>query len=173
MRVPDRLDDLVTAHGDRLLRVAYLLTGDQSAAEDLVQDTLLRAQQRWTAVSRAGNTGAYVRQMLVNLHLSQARRRRLLTVSIEVVGSAAEFEVDDFGELLAQRAQLRDALQRLPPRQRAVLVLRFYEDLDDTQIGRALNISPSTVRSAAARGLASIRSALDDRDYERNTRDAI
>ncbi|GAB3853515.1 SigE family RNA polymerase sigma factor [Nocardioides maradonensis] len=173
MRVRDEMDELVAAHGDRLLRVAYLLTGEQSAAEDLLQDTLLRAQQKWAAVSRADNTGAYVRQMLVNLHLSQARRRRVATVSLEIAGSAAWVGTDDPGDLVAQRQQLRDALQRLPPRQRAVLVLRFYEDLDDTAIGDALNISPSTVRSTAARGLTSIRSTLDDPDYERNTRNAL
>lgn len=140
----------------RLLRLATVLAGSPDSAQDLVQDVLIRVEQRWAKLSVLEHRDAYVRRMLVNEYLSVRRKLSRLvlrpTVDAPDRGTGA-----DFADQQADRAVLRDELTRLPPRQRAVLVLRYYDDADDTTIGQILGCRPSTVRSHAARALQTLR----------------
>ena len=146
-------DEWVGARGDALLRFAYLLCGDAYLAEDLVQTVLGRAYQKWARVSGADDVDAYVRRMVVNEHLSWRRRRS----SGEVVTDVPDIAVTDAtGDLSARDAAWR-LLATLPKRQRAVLVLRFFEDLPDEAIAATLGCSAGAVRSYASRGLAALR----------------
>lgn len=150
-------DEFVSEHGAALLRLAYVLTNDAHRAEDLVQTTLLAAHRHWRKVARADSGEAYVRRMLVNAHLDWHRRRsssELPRLGVETTGTAP-----DPALAIVDRDHLRQLLTTLAPRARAVLVLRYYADLDDHAIGEAMGISPSTVRATAARALASLRSA--------------
>jgi RNA polymerase sigma-70 factor (sigma-E family) len=144
----------VTTRGPSLLRFAGVLSGDPHGAQDLVQSALLKASGRWWRVSRLDHPDAYVRKIIVTTFVSERRRRwhgETPTAALpERVGDDATSAVDD-------RDHVRRLLAGLAPRQRAVLVLRFYADLDDAAIGALLGISPSTVRSQAARALATLR----------------
>ena len=152
-------EDYVTAHGAALVRFARFLAGDEHRAEDLVQDVLARAYLRWDRITRADEPDVYVRQAIVNAARSWWRRRsnRERPVDEPLDGVAA-------GEVDTQAVE-RDALwrriRRLPQRQREVLVLRYYEDLDDATIAEILGCSPVTVRSHAMRALNTLRGHLD------------
>lgn len=153
--------EFVDAHGARLLRVAYLLTGNQVDAEDLLQDALVTIYRRWRVVREAGNTRAYTRKVLVNQHLSQVRKKSLRIVQLRDVGIAEATAVaGDVGDSIARADQLRSALVALPPRQRTALVLSFYEGLGDDEIGGLMGIRPSTVRGFIARGLGTLRRSI-------------
>lgn len=161
-------EQYVAARTASLLTLAYLLTRDSHLAEDVVQEVLGRAHGRWATISRAQNVHAYVRRMVVNETVSRFRRRRVLEVFRppehfpEPQVATAETRLDD-AELVWR------TLARLPPRQRAVLVLRFYEDLSDTEIAETLSIAPGTVRGLASRGIANLRSQPALRDYTSST----
>lgn len=157
-------DGFVAGHADRALRLARLLTGNREDAEDLAQEAMARALTKWSAVSRADDRYAYFRTLLVNLHTGRSRRARLRTLPLH---RAPEPVVALDGRPSGRAAlEDRDALSRavaaLPARQRAVLVLRFYEDLDVAEVAQAMGLTPSSVRSAQARALASVRDSLDD-----------
>lgn len=148
-------EEYVRARGPALVRLARLLTGDDHRAEDLAQDVLARAFVHWRRVARADRPDVYVRRMLVNANASWWRRR-----------SSRERPTDAAPEPAAPRdhgteAAERDAMWRLvlglPERQRAVLALRYYEDLDDATIAEILDCSTVTVRTHAMRGLATLR----------------
>ena len=136
-----------------LVRLAFGLTGDRWAAEDLAQATLARAYVAWRRVSRADDPDAYLRRILVNTSNRRFRRPRVA----EQPGDPPETAVDGPAELVGDRTAVLAALRQLPPRQRAVVVLRFWEDLTDAQIGAALGCSPGTVRSQLSRALAKLR----------------
>jgi RNA polymerase sigma-70 factor (sigma-E family) len=136
-----------------LVRLAFGLTGDRWAAEDIAQATLARAFVAWRRVRRADDPDAYLRRILVNTSNRRFRRRRVA----EQPGDPPETAVEGPAELVGERAALLAALRQLPPRQRAVVVLRYWEDLTDTQIGAALGCSPGTVRSQLSRALAKLR----------------
>lgn len=147
----------------RLFRFAVVLCGDTVLAGELVTDVLGRAFERWHQVSAADDTHAYVRRMLVNEFVSW-KRRRARTVPHPEIGQLADVRASrlgtsgpDPGEVHAERAVLLDELFRLPKRQRAAIVLRYYEDLSDEDIAAALGCRPSTVRSSISRGLAALR----------------
>ncbi|MGY1653693.1 SigE family RNA polymerase sigma factor [Geodermatophilus sp. SYSU D01119] len=154
----DDFTAFVVAHEAALLRTAYLLTGDRGHAEDLVQTALARAHRHWRRVQRADVPIAYVRRLLLNCHLSW--RRRLMNGE-QVLETLPEAAVGDWQDAHALGDELRRALDTLSPRARAVLVLRFYEDLGETETARVLGCSTSTVRTHTARGLAAVRRALD------------
>ena len=156
MNLDEALTDLVVRNGDRLLRVGYQLTHDRAAAQDLVQEALLRV---YSGARRDGREPqdwyAYLRRAVINEYL----RTRRLSSSTEVVTDAvpegpaaesAESQVDD-------RAQVWAALEEISPRQRAVLVLRYYESLPDGEIATLLDCREASVRSLASRGLAAMR----------------
>ena len=153
------LREFVSARGAALSRTAYLLTGDHQAAEDLVQDTYVVLVRRWQK-SGAVDPEAYVRRILYSRFVDSWRRRRRL---LELPWASPPDAVggDDVGTV-ADRLTLEAALRRLTPRQRAVVVLRFYEDLTEVQAAAALGISPNTVKSQTRVALQRLRELLPD-----------
>jgi RNA polymerase sigma-70 factor (sigma-E family) len=145
-------DSFVVARGPALLRTAYLLTGDRQLAEDLVQTSLASTARHWPRV-RSGSPEAYVRQAMVRENVSRWRRRKVAEVVMERVPE----QVADVRDDLDQRLVLDAALQQLTPRQRAVLVLRFYDDLTEQQAAHALGCSVGTVKSQVHRALGRLR----------------
>lgn len=151
-------EEYVTGRGPALLRLAYLLCADRHLAEDLTQDVLLRVHGHWRRVAALDHPDAYVKRMLLNEYLSWRRRRSSGELPVAPDPDAPAAPVDgDLGERVAAREAAWHLLATLPRRQRAVLVLRFYEDLTDAQIAAALGCTAGTVRSQAARGLATLR----------------
>jgi RNA polymerase sigma-70 factor (sigma-E family) len=154
-------EEFVIERGEALRRFALMLCGDRHSAEDLVQAVLAKAYTRWSRISAMQRPEAYVKTVLVNQHLRWWRRRSEVPVA-----ALAEAEVADGASAYASRDAAWDLLGRLPRRQRAVLVLRYYEDLADTDIAAILGCAPATVRSQAARALATLRAALPSIDKE-------
>jgi RNA polymerase sigma-70 factor (sigma-E family) len=157
-----------TAHRDDLLRTATLLcAGDAATAEDLVQTTLTRLYLSWAKVRAAQSRLAYARASLTNAFIDEMRRahRRRETYPAQAPPAG---EVTDDPDVDLRRAILA-ALATLGPRQRAVVVLRHWHDLDVDQTARLLGCSPGTVKSQNARALAHLRDALEvvDRDTVR------
>ena len=151
--------EFVRTNTAALLRTAYLLTGSGAAAEDLVQDTLVHLYPQWHRVEAADASLAYVRRALTNGFLNQRRR----AASREVVtDSPPESGVDRSDtDRIADRDQVWALLRGLGARQRAALVLRYHDGLDDHEIAAALGCRPGTVRSLQSRGLAALRADLD------------
>ncbi|NUR69929.1 MAG: SigE family RNA polymerase sigma factor [Hamadaea sp.] len=157
----DGFREFVEARYVELLRIAYLLTGSTHEAEDLVQSALVRTMRAW---SRVDEPMPYVRRVMVNQHISvwrRVRRRELVTDSPPDVGFT------DAAEAIAQRHAVRDALRSLPPRTRAVVVLRYLGDMSEAEVAAALGCSLGNVKSHASRGLARLRAVLDPVDLER------
>jgi RNA polymerase sigma-70 factor (sigma-E family) len=156
MDLDDALAELVTHSGDRLLRVAYQLTHDRAAAQDLVQDALLRV---YRSARRRGlapqDWYGYLRRAVINEYLRTQRLRRSAEVVTGLVPDRAAAGSPE--DQIADRAQLWAALGALSARQRAALVLRYYEDLPDHQIAALLGCREASVRSLASRGLAVLR----------------
>ncbi|WP_196073148.1 sigma-70 family RNA polymerase sigma factor [Nakamurella alba] len=155
---PDELERLVTASGDRLLRLALQLTHQHAAAQDLVQQALLhllRSRVRLDADSE--NAYRYARKAVVHAHISG--HRRLVRLMPTVSGRLPEPQrtIDDPADRIVDADLVWTSLMTLPDRQRAVLVLRYFEDLADPDIARILGCRRTTVRSLAARGLATLR----------------
>lgn len=143
----------------RLYRFAVVLCGDPVLAGDLLCDVLGRAFERWAQVAAARDPHAYVRRMLVNEYVSW-QRRRTRSVPHPEIARLAELRAEAGPELAdrhAERAALVDDLARLPARQRAALVLRYYADLSDAEIAATLGCRVGTVRSSISRGLAALR----------------
>ena len=150
-----------------LVRLGYALTGDRWLAEDLAQTALAGACTAWWRVSRADDPDAYVRKMLINANNRRFRRRRPAEDARARPDAApADAALPDPAVAVSQRSDLREALRELPPRQRAVVVLRYWADLSDAQVAALLGCSEGTVRSQAWRALAKLRTsaALIDED---------
>jgi RNA polymerase sigma-70 factor (sigma-E family) len=143
----------VTSRWPGLVRLAFGLTGDRWLAEDIAQTALARAYVAWRRVSRADDPDAYLRRILVNASNRRFRRRRVT----EQPGDPPDTPVDGPADLVGERDALLAALHQLPPRQRAVIVLRYWADLTDAQIAATLGCSPGTVRSQLSRALAALR----------------
>ena len=152
-------DQFVAAHVDDLVRTAYLIVWDEAEAEDLVQECLLKVARRWPRIRRMEQPRAYARRVLVNLALDGARGRALRLSELERGASASSVAVDPLPGI-DTRAELLQALGLLTARQRAVLVLRYFNDLTEAQVAEVLGCSPGTVKSNASRGLARLREAL-------------
>ena len=152
-------DKFVAAHVDDLLRTAYLIVWDEGEAEDVVQECLLKVARRWPRVRRMEQPQAYARRILVNLALDGARRRAQRRRELEP-GTPPILSAIDPLQTLETRAELLQALGQLHERQRAVLVLRYFNDLTEAQVADVLGCSPGTVKSSASRGLARLREAL-------------
>ncbi len=146
----------------RLLRTAFLLAGDRHTAEDLVQQALERAYAAWGRVRRADDLSAYVRRILFNEHARRFRRRTNEQLVADVPDRPGQ---DAYGRLDTRGTLLR-ALGMLPPRQRQAVVLRYWEDLSETQAAAVMGCSVGTVKSQTAKGIAKLRasSALVDLD---------
>jgi RNA polymerase sigma-70 factor (sigma-E family) len=145
----------VRARSTSLLKTAYLLTGDQHLAEDLVQTALARTHLAWDRLHAAGNAEAYTRKIMYHQQVSWWRRRR--RGSEVVTDVPPEGPSTDTMDGAAVRLTLREALRRLTPKQRAVLVLRFYDDLSERETAEALDCSVGTVKSQTSRALARLR----------------
>ena len=152
------LRGFISARGAALSRAAYLLTGDHQAAEDLVQDTYVVLVRRWQK-SGMVDPEAYVRRILYSRFVDGWRRRRLWELPWASPPDAAG---SDEASAATDRLTLRDALTRLAPRQRAVVVLRFYEDLTEAQAAAALGVSPNTVKSQTRVALQRLRELVPD-----------
>ncbi|RLK23331.1 RNA polymerase sigma-70 factor (sigma-E family) [Micromonospora sp. M71_S20] len=148
-------DDFVRTRSVAMLRVAYLLTGDRHAAEDLLQEVLEQVYVRWRRVRTSPE--AYARRALVNRSINRWRRRaRRPEQALGDNDGVARDHADD----IALRQAVVAALRTLPPRQRAAVVLRYLEDLSVADVAGALRCSEGTVKSHASRGLAHLREAV-------------
>jgi RNA polymerase sigma-70 factor (sigma-E family) len=150
-------DDFVRTRHAALLRFAYVLTGDPHLAADLVQDALERTGMRWRWLHRQDDPEGYVRRSILNAHLNHRRRRRRERLVADPP-EPAQPPVETRDELLW------GLLAGLPPQQRAVLVLRFYEDLTEAQVARVLDCAVGTVKSNGSRALAKLRATLRPAD---------
>lgn len=153
----DEFREFVTARSAALLRTAYLLAGDWATAEDLLQTALTKTYLAWKRLGQIDAVEPYARRVLVNTATSWWRRRWHGERPTEVLPERAA--VDRLDEQL-DRDVLWKHVKALPTRQRAVLVLRFYEDMSEAQTAALLNISPGTVKSQSSRALSTLRQRL-------------
>jgi RNA polymerase sigma-70 factor (sigma-E family) len=163
--VGEDFDGWVQGRAARLARSALLLAGDVQLAEDLVQETLVRVAQRWPRLIGRGDPDAYAHRVLHNLAIDAWRRRerRPREVGEWALPFAADRMVDAGDGVQAdRRLLLREALGRLTAKQRAVLVLRYYEDFTETQAAAVLGCSPNTVKSQARQALVRLRELAPD-----------
>ena len=151
--------EFVEAASASLRRTAFLVCGDRHTADDVVQDALYKLYLSWPKVQRTGNPFAYVRRMVVNAAHDGGRRPWRREVSIAELPERVDR--DDFVAGHADRSEVLEALRGLGPRQRACVVLRYYEDLSVEQTAEILGCSQGTVKSQAARGLDTLRQAID------------
>lgn len=155
----ETFDEYVRTRGDGLLRFAYAICGDRHLAEDLVQEVLSRVCRGWPRFARVDRPDAYLRTAVVRQFLSWRRRAARREVSVPALAEPAGDQPDPVVRR-AVRDEMWQLLGRLPRRQRAVLVLRYYEDLPDARIAEIVGCRPATVRSHAHRGLTSLREWL-------------
>jgi len=144
----------------RLRRTAYLMCGDWDQASDHVQEGLIRVYVAWPRLTRAGGEHAYARKAVVSAFLDHARRRSSTEITAEINPDLPSGR--DVAESVSARAALMAALARLPLRQRACVVLRYFEDLSVADTATALGCSEGTVKSQTSRALDSLRSMFDD-----------
>lgn len=150
--------EFVTAQRPTLVRTAFLLCGDPDEAHDLVQTTLMRVHRRWRGIERMDAPEVYARRVLINLTASwwRSRLRHRWVPLADLPHPAAP---DAIGRV-TDRDELWQAVMTLPPRTRAVLVLRYFEDMTELDTARALECSVGSVKSQASRGLARLREVL-------------
>lgn len=153
----DRFRAWASARTPALHRSAFLLCGDWHAAEDLVQEALTRTAVRWTRVEAADNPDAYVRRILVNLSNSRWRRK---STHERPAPRLPEDVVPDGSQDRAVRDELIEALRALPRRQRAAVVLRYFDGLSEAETAHVLDCSVGTVKSQTSRALATLRRTL-------------
>ena len=159
MDAADDFDAYVRARTPALIRTAYLLTGDQHRAEDLVQDALIRTLRAWGRIWST-NPDAYTRKVMYNLNISWWRTRR----SSEIVTERVPERSADADEAYASvtRLALQRALAQLTARQRATIVLRFFEDVSEIETADLLGVSVGTVKSTTSRALAKLRTVAPE-----------
>lgn len=150
----ETLDSYVAAHRRQLLRIAWLLCGEWTAAEDLVQVALTKTWSRWSGTDGPDSLDAYVRQVIVRMFISSRRARRWPSAAGEVADAAAPLEDRD------GLMDLRRALATLTPRQRLVLTLRYFADLSVIDTAAALGCSEGTVKSQTSKAIAKVRRHL-------------
>lgn len=153
----------VRAAYPRLLRTAFLLCGDRGRAEDLVQTTLAKTVVAWSRLQGSESVDHYVQRVLVNTYVSSRRRRSWWEQPVSRIAEGRAR--DDYGPV-EQRDWLRRVLDGLPARQRAAVVLRFYEDLSEQDAAHALGCSVGTVKSLSSRGLATLRKRWAEAGHE-------
>ena len=154
----DEFHEFVALRWTALLRTAYLLTGDRQRAEDLVQSALVRLHRHWPKVRRDGMPEAYARRIMINLNIDWWRRLGSREHSVESVPDRPT-TADAFARF-ELREELWSALHGLAPRTRAVLVLRYFEDLSEAETAAVLGCSVGSVKSQSSRGLAKLRLSL-------------
>ncbi len=145
----------VISRSPGLVRAAWLLTGDLATAEDLVQTSLAKVWSRWAQVVRQDAPEAYVRRVMMSTFLTWNRRRWHAELALGALPDTVEAS-NDLHEV-ELRWSVASALRTLPPRQRAVIVLRYFEDLTEVQVARALSCSVGTVKSQNAKAIKQLR----------------
>jgi RNA polymerase sigma-70 factor (sigma-E family) len=156
-RTREEFDRFVEEACEPLLRAVYLIVRDASAAEDVVQETLMRVARRWPRVRRMRHPIAYARRIAVNLALDEHAARGREGAALEREGVALERGGVDGNRRVEQHADLIAALSTLSPRARAVIALRYYGDLSEAQVADALGCSVGTVKTTTSRALATLR----------------
>ena len=155
---PD-FDAFVRDNLDGLLRTAYLIAWDAKEAEDLVQDCLLKVARRWGRIADMEQPLAYTRRVLIHLALRESGRRTRRRAELDVNAADLGADVAEFAGI-ETREELLAAVAQLPPRQRTVIVLRYFLDLTETETAKALGCSTGTVKSNASKALAHLREAF-------------
>jgi RNA polymerase sigma-70 factor (sigma-E family) len=158
---PDRYGALYKTHLQALLRLAWLLCGDRHQAEDVVAEAFARVFPQWRR-GRVTEPYTYLRRAVINEVMTRGRRRAL-EVREERRRSGSARSAGLFDEVAAQRDLVVQALRRLPVQQRAVVILRYYEDLPERDVADALGLPLGTVKSHTARGLTRLRTELEER----------
>jgi RNA polymerase sigma-70 factor (sigma-E family) len=154
--------ELYARHVPGAIRLAYLLTGNAAQAEDLAHDAFVRCVGRFSHLRAHQAFDAYLRRAVVNLHTSSLRRLRLERRTLDREGHRSEGLTASMPDV-AQRDEVWRALSTLPPRQRAALVLRYYEDLSERDTAHVLGCSLAAVKSLIARGSQTLRDVLPER----------
>jgi RNA polymerase sigma-70 factor (sigma-E family) len=155
-----RLEDLYVRNAPGALRLAYFLTGNRELAEDLVQEAFVRVAGRFRHLRMPDAFDAYLRRTIVNLYTSQLRRTKLERAYVARQGSDPSI-ANESGDP-ATRDELWQALHTLPERQRAAIVLRFYEDLSEHQSAEVLGCSTGALNQLVVRGMAALRTQIGD-----------
>ena len=155
-----RVAELYRQHAPAAARLAYLMTGDRSRAEDLVHDAFVKIIGRFGDIRDPEAFGTYLKRTVINLANSFFRRRKLERAHLESEGRGLRHETTDEGDPV-EREALWSALAALPTRQRAAIVLRFYEDLSEQQTAHVLGVPVGTVKSMVSRGLEALRSEVE------------
>lgn len=162
----DDFDAWVTARAPSLLRFAYLMTGSQDAAEESLQTALAKACEQWARVRRMDDRDAYVRRMIVNAHVSWWRKFRRRESPVEQVWEQDRGHYSDVAGRVSEHDLVWRLCESLPAKQRASVVLRYYEDLSYQQIARLLDTPEATVRSHVHRALATLRTTIEQQQEE-------
>jgi RNA polymerase sigma-70 factor (sigma-E family) len=157
---PEEFTEFAAAEMARLRRTAFLLCGDWHAAEDLTQVALTKTLLAWRRIRRHENAHAYAHRSLVNAYLSHRRTRRSREVPVDRIPESGS--VAPAGATAELRIVLMDALATLPPQARAVVVLRYWEDMSIDQVAAILRCSAGNVKSQSARALEKLRATLGD-----------
>jgi RNA polymerase sigma-70 factor (sigma-E family) len=157
-RDSEEFTSFVVAHQARLRRVAFLMCGDWSLASDYVQDALVRTYRHWPRLRSRGEAYACSRKAVVSVVIDAKRRRSSTEVPVDSVADA--LGADDAANRSADRDLLSRCLVQVPPRQRACLVLRYYDDLSVSDVAGVLGCSEGTVKSQTARGLETLQAVF-------------
>ena len=160
MEEPTAFDAFVRARLPALLRFAHAVCGDPHTAADLVQDALERTGMRWDRIDRTGDPEGYVKRAIVNGRISRWRKLRRESL-VDVVPEHLPYLNRPYLHGQSHDDTMWQLLATLPRRQRAVLVLRYYEDMSEEQIAATLGCAPGTVKSQASKALAKLRAALE------------
>jgi RNA polymerase sigma-70 factor (sigma-E family) len=157
----DEFREFMRGRWPAMVRLAYGLTGDLGHAEDVAQAAFARAYASWSRVARTGDPDAYVRRIVINENHSRFRRRRVAESLVDAVPEPSRQRGADTADSLSDSEALLKALRRLGPRQRAVIVLRFWMDMSEAETAAALGCSVGTVKSQASRALAALRGSAE------------
>ncbi|MFI7615452.1 SigE family RNA polymerase sigma factor [Nonomuraea terrae] len=157
----DEFREYVLTRGPALLRAAHQLTGHPLDAEDLLQNALTKTYLAWDRIEDRNALDGYVRRAMVNINISQWRRRKLEEYPSDQLPEVAAGHAAPTADVTSEvQEALERALQELPERMRAAIVLRYYEDMTEPEIAKTLGISVGTVKSTVSRAMAKLRSAL-------------
>ena len=157
----EEFGDFMRGRWPAMVRLAYGLTGDLGHAEDVAQAAFARAYASWSRVARTGDPDAYVRRIVINENNTRFRRRRVAESLVDAVPEPSGPRSADTADALGDSAALLKALRKLGPRQRAVIVLRFWMDMSEAETAAALDCSVGTVKSQASRALAALRGSAE------------
>jgi RNA polymerase sigma-70 factor (sigma-E family) len=159
---PGRLEELYVRNAPSALRLAYFLTGNRDLAEDLVQEAFVRVAGRFRHLRMPDAFDAYLRRTIVNLYTSQLRRMKLERAYVTRHGAEPSIAVQSGDP--AARDELWRALHTLPERQRAAIVLRFYEDLSERAAADVMGCSAGALNQLVVRGMATLRTQIGEDD---------